>query len=194
MRECTSITSHKRGDDGIMTTSIAWMAYVRSMAFIGWRSQKKFGFMTPVLLDKSKSIGESNMTAIFWQIRLRAEPKVYVDAADFGFFPPPGIKRSRLQVQEQSPCPYIVFTLQLGATKGFHQMVPRLVLDLKDQALAAPKHSASPHTRPKGSKENKPLGGETTSFGDVLVEQSGSKEGQTMLIILCMRAIPSIQR
>jgi len=49
-------------DDVGVTTSMAWAAFVRGMAIIGWHSSEKVDIHIPVKLHKEGGIGEEDMT------------------------------------------------------------------------------------------------------------------------------------
>ncbi|KAJ2918955.1 hypothetical protein MD484_g1413, partial [Candolleomyces efflorescens] len=118
-------THFARGtDDSAMTTSMAWVAFVRGMAMVGWYSQDSVDLHIPVLLDKDRPISESNMTGILVQIKLRGprslRSKVSIDAGNLGYFPPPGSPRESSvpepDIQAYRNRPYIALLMELGKT------------------------------------------------------------------------------
>ncbi|KAJ3738949.1 hypothetical protein DFH05DRAFT_726373 [Lentinula detonsa] len=101
------------GGPTVMATYAALLAYVRCLAFIGWRSRKKI--IVPFLIDSEKKIEESNIDALFWKIRLRERvTRNYFDPSKFAFFPQESVDLR----------PSASFVLYLGVSNLPH--VPRV--------------------------------------------------------------------
>ena len=116
----------KLGDDTGMTTSMAWVAFIRCMALIGWSSQGRVDIMIPVLLYDEK-IAEWVMSGILIQIKRRIHhgsmARYAIDERDVAFFPPEGINRdNRAGIDfgklkfDPAIRPYITLVMELGVT------------------------------------------------------------------------------
>ncbi|RXW23805.1 hypothetical protein EST38_g2059 [Candolleomyces aberdarensis] len=99
-------------DNTTVTTSVAWPAFLRSMAFICSHSDREssVNVSIPVLLDKAAPIEEKNMSIITMQFKHR-EAKGARDA----IFPSPSSSRS------QENRPYISLVMDLGAFSASRQ-------------------------------------------------------------------------
>ncbi len=61
----------RAADDSSMTSSMAWVAFVRGMAMIGCHSQQIVDVSIPILLDRDQPIEEANISAILVQFKVR---------------------------------------------------------------------------------------------------------------------------
>ncbi len=62
----------RAADDSAMTSSMAWVAFVRGMAMIGCKSsQHVVDVSIPILLDRDRPIEEANISAILVQFKAR---------------------------------------------------------------------------------------------------------------------------
>ncbi|PPQ86747.1 hypothetical protein CVT25_012384 [Psilocybe cyanescens] len=112
-------THFARGtDDSAMTTSMAWVAFVRGMAMIGWPAQDSVDLHIPVLLHKDEPITETNMSGILVQVKLRREwskrSAVAVDADQLGYFPGPSNLRGSSPDETYKSRPYISLVMELS--------------------------------------------------------------------------------
>ncbi|KAE9406036.1 hypothetical protein BT96DRAFT_295780 [Gymnopus androsaceus JB14] len=135
------------GDDSAMTSSAAWAAYTRGVAFAGWRSQEIADLMVPILMDDK--IAEHTISAIFVQIKLRhdkASPQKTrdMDEAKLRFFPPKGVDRSNKRVDQR---PYITLFLDLGVGVRTY-LPPRLVVKKMDAGAASIKGTTTTNADP----------------------------------------------
>ena len=80
---------------------MAWVAFIRCMALIGWSSQGKVDVMIPVLLYDAK-IAEWVMSGILIQIKRRINhgsiSQYAIDEREVAFSPPEGINRAGIDV------------------------------------------------------------------------------------------------
>lgn len=82
----------RAADDSAMTTTMAWIAFLRGMAMIGWHSQIAVDVHIPILLNKDAPITEANMSGILVQFKVRDKHSnksdVAVDVDKVRYFPP----------------------------------------------------------------------------------------------------------
>jgi hypothetical protein len=85
-----------------MTTSMAWVAFIRCMALIGWSSQGRVDVMIPVLLYDEKIV-EWVMSGILIQFKRRISrgsiAQYAIDERDVAFFPPKGVNRAGIDFE-----------------------------------------------------------------------------------------------
>ncbi|RXW24926.1 hypothetical protein EST38_g939 [Candolleomyces aberdarensis] len=135
----------RAGDDSSMTTSVAWGAFVRGMAIIGWHSQPIVDVHIPVLLDKDAPIGEANMSGILVQFKTREvptpQPKVAIKAEALSYFPPAGSRRDPFRHADADPSsklshqtrPYISLVMELGVLSARQAPVRRKIVKILDK-------------------------------------------------------------
>ena len=148
------------GDDTGMTTSMAWVAFIRCMALIGWSSQGMVDVMIPVLLYDEK-IPEWVMSGILIQFKRRINrgsiAQYAIDERDVAFFPPEGINRAGIDVRNlkvgPTVRPYVTLVMELGVTiPGQLKSTDRHVVRKIDKAMktsTTPKLTSS--SNPPGS-------------------------------------------
>ncbi|KAH9481121.1 hypothetical protein JR316_0005641 [Psilocybe cubensis] len=137
-------THFARGtDDAAMTTSMAWVAFVRGMAVIGWPAQGSVDLHIPVLLHKDKPIMESNMSGILVQVKLRrawsTQSTVAIDADKLLYFPGPKNPRGSVEPLDEASKrrPYISLVMALGRPVKVRRP-PSLVVQTTDKPEAKP--------------------------------------------------------
>ncbi|PPQ86745.1 hypothetical protein CVT25_012382 [Psilocybe cyanescens] len=129
-------THFARGtDDSAMTTSMAWVAFVRGMAMIGWPAQDSVDLHIPVLLHKDEPITEGNMSGILVQVKLRRvrskRSAVAVDADQLGYFPGPSNLRGSSPDETYKSRPYISLVMELSKPVT-EKLPPSLVVNVTD--------------------------------------------------------------
>ncbi|KAF6751649.1 hypothetical protein DFP72DRAFT_1047598 [Ephemerocybe angulata] len=118
---------------GCVPGCLAWVAFVRGMALIGWHSQDQVDLHIPVLLDKDAPIRETNMSGILVQVKLRKKhslrSEVAINAGALAYFPPPSGPRSEFPVPQaaNTPRPYISVVMELGKTTEEQRHPPHIV-------------------------------------------------------------------
>ncbi|KAH9481122.1 hypothetical protein JR316_0005642 [Psilocybe cubensis] len=137
-------THFARGtDDAAVTTSMAWVAFVRGMAVIGGPAQGSVDLHIPVLLHKDKPIMESNMSGILVQVKLpRAwspQSTVAIDADKLLYFPGPKNPRGSVEPLDEASKrrPYISLVMALGRPVKVRRP-PSLVVQTTDKPEAKP--------------------------------------------------------
>ncbi|KAJ2936287.1 hypothetical protein H1R20_g807, partial [Candolleomyces eurysporus] len=152
----------RAADNTAVTTSAAWPAFLRSMAFICSHSQETIDVSIPVLLDKTATIEEKNMTIIAVQFKRRttgrAATTYAIDARKIGVFPSPKSPRNWTEnkvtsgsafeekVQYNSR-PYISLVMELGVQTLVHRRRPNVPVEQTDVGLIEQRtsvHSTQP--------------------------------------------------
>lgn len=138
----------RAADDSAMTSSMAWVAFIRGMAMIGWRSQQVVDICIPVLLDKDKPVEEANITVILVQLKVRehatSRSKVAVWEDKIKCFPLPNSSRDAFAGPTASENmdaekayrtrPYISLVMELGLVVSSNSAaIPSKVVDFLDQ-------------------------------------------------------------
>ncbi|KAH9481110.1 hypothetical protein JR316_0005630 [Psilocybe cubensis] len=157
-------THFARGtDDAAVTTSMAWVAFVRGMAVIGGPAQGSVDLHIPVLLHKDKPIMESNMSGILVQVKLpRAwspQSTVAIDADKLLYFPGPKNPRGSVEPLDEAnkSRPYISLVMELGKPVN-KKKTPSLVVEATDHWIQKgkplPKPESKPTTGPRSHRPN----------------------------------------
>ncbi|KAJ8519125.1 hypothetical protein ONZ45_g3865 [Pleurotus djamor] len=145
----------RASDDAAMTTNMAWIAFIRGMAPIGWSSQMLVDVMIPILLDANAKISEAAVSALLVQFKRRAQEGVksayMIDEAKIGFFPPPKSHRYRTmcpELPEEKQAwdvrPYITIVMELGITgdkPSTEARTPHKVVEAMDNMQPPPSTS-----------------------------------------------------
>lgn len=158
----------RAADDSAMTTNMAWLAFTRGMAMIGWHSQIAVDVHIPVLLDKTAPIKEPNMSGILVQFKVREGPSnaagvtMDADSKSLRYFPPAGSRRdsfpdSRRDVEKERVAyrtrPYISLVMELGVVQGPQKpAIRRQAVEFLDKAV---RESKTKPNRPKSGKHDK---------------------------------------
>ena len=157
-------------DDSAMTSSMAWVAFVRGMATIGCKgSQQIIDVSIPILLDRDRPIEEANISAILVQFKtreVRTPPlRVAVEEKKVNFFPPPNSTRDPFPDSIKDPKietlrtshrnrPYISLVMGLGVVNPTNKAsIPSKVVDSLDNPSKHPANrtranSADTHVPP----------------------------------------------
>ncbi|KAH9475813.1 hypothetical protein JR316_0011373 [Psilocybe cubensis] len=157
-------THFARGtDDAAMTTSMAWVAFVRGMAVIGGPAQGPVDLHIPVLLHKDKPITEGNMSGILVQVELRrawsTQSTVAIDADKLFYFPSPENPRGSVEPLDEASKrrPYISLVMELGKPVK-QKNPPSLVVEATDDWIQKgkpqPKPESNPTTGPRSHRPN----------------------------------------
>ena len=157
----------RAADDSAMTSSMAWIAFVRGMAMIGWRSQQIVDVSIPILLDQDRPIDEANISAILVQFKARevrtSPSRVAVEEKKIKFFPPPNTSRDPFpnnikdSTTEKSRMlhrsrPYISLVMELGVVIPSNKAsIPPKVVDSLDNSS---KQAKKTHAKSAGSVSN----------------------------------------
>jgi len=118
-------THFARGaDESAMTSSMAYAAFLRGMAVIGWSSQNMVDVMIPILLRTDLPICEDIMSGLLVQFKCRGRPgsvnALTIEERTIGFFPPEGSEwDNSMKTMEETKAlyanrPYISLVMELG--------------------------------------------------------------------------------
>ena len=145
----------RAADDSAMTSSMAWIAFVRGMAMIGCqRSQQIVDVSTPVHLDRDQAIEEANISAILVQFKARAvrtsPSRVAIEEKTIKSLPPPNSTRDPFPDSIKDPKietlrtshrnrPYISLVMGLGVVNPTNKAsIPSKVVDSLDNPSKHP--------------------------------------------------------